>query len=138
LLLGQRKLKAMSVKRAVIKFDSQIIIGNVNKTSKAKGLALEKYLDMVRRMEASFEGFSVKNIPRMDNEHANILAKSVAQGLPLPSDVLFEILKAPSVKLMEKAILTVSPTHCEDWRIEIVTFLLGSYPIDDEVYVKMM
>jgi hypothetical protein len=78
LLLGQRKLKAMSVKRAVNKFDSQIIIGHVNKTSKAKGLALEKYLDMVRRMEASFEGFSVKNIPRMDNEHADILAKSVA------------------------------------------------------------
>jgi hypothetical protein len=35
-------------------------------------------------MEASFEGFSVKNILRLDNEHADILAKSVAQGLPLP------------------------------------------------------
>jgi hypothetical protein len=30
---------------------------------------------MVRIMEASFEGFSVKNIPRLDNEHTNILAK---------------------------------------------------------------
>jgi hypothetical protein len=45
---------------------------------------LEKYLDIVQRMEASFEGFSVKNIPRGDNEQADLLAKSAAQGLPLP------------------------------------------------------
>jgi hypothetical protein len=31
-------------------------------------------------MEASFEGFSINNIPRLDNEHADILAKSAAQG----------------------------------------------------------
>jgi hypothetical protein len=27
-------------------------------------------------LEASFEGFSVKNIPRGENEHADLLAKS--------------------------------------------------------------
>jgi hypothetical protein len=35
-------------------------------------------------MEASFEGFLVKNIPRGDNEQADLLAKFAAQGLPLP------------------------------------------------------
>jgi hypothetical protein len=74
-------------------------------------------------LEASFEGFSVKNIPRGENEHADILAKSVAQGLPLPSEVFFETIKAPSVELMERAVLTISPVHSEDWRTEIVSFL---------------
>jgi hypothetical protein len=67
-------------------------------------------------MEASFEGFSMKNIPRGDNEQADLLAKSAAQGLPLPSEVFFETLKAPSVELMEQAVLTISHVHCEDWR----------------------
>jgi hypothetical protein len=53
-------------------------------SSKVKNLGLEKYFDMVRRMEPSFEGFSVKNIPRLDNEHVDMLAKSAAQGLLLP------------------------------------------------------
>jgi hypothetical protein len=44
-------------------------------------------------MEASFEGFSVKNIPRGDNEQADLLAKSVAQGLPLPPEVFLKPLK---------------------------------------------
>jgi hypothetical protein len=89
-------------------------------------------------MEASFEGFSVKNIPRGENEQAALLAKSEAHGLPLPSKVFFETLKAPSVKLMERAVLTISPVHNEDWRTEIVSFLQGNYPSDDEAYIKRM
>jgi hypothetical protein len=56
----------------------------VDKSSKARDPKLEKYLDAVRRLEASFEGFSVKNIPRGENEHVDFLAKSAAQGLPYP------------------------------------------------------
>jgi ribonuclease HI len=58
LLLGLRKLKAMGIRR--VKSDSQVISGHVDKSSKAKDPKLEKYLDAVRRMEASFEGFSIK------------------------------------------------------------------------------
>jgi ribonuclease HI len=64
LLLGLRKLKAMGIRRAILKTDSQVISGHVDKSIKARDLKFEKYLDTVRRLEASFEGFSVKNIPR--------------------------------------------------------------------------
>jgi hypothetical protein len=97
-----------------------------------------KYLDAVWRLEASFEGFSVKNIPRGENEHADLLAKSAAQGLPIPSEVFFETIKAPSVELMERAILNISPVHSEDWRTEIISFLQGNCLSDDEVYNKRM
>jgi ribonuclease HI len=115
-LLGLRKLRAMGIRRAMLKSDSQVIIGQVDKSSKARDSKLEKYLDMVQRMEASFEGFSVKNISRGDNEQADLLAKSAAQGLPLPIEVFFETLKAPSVELKERAVLTISHVHSEDWR----------------------
>jgi hypothetical protein len=59
LLLGLRKLKAMGIRRAILKTDSQVISGHVDKSSKARDPKLEKYLDAVRRSEASFEGFSV-------------------------------------------------------------------------------
>jgi hypothetical protein len=58
-------------------------------------------------MESSFEGFSVKNILWLDNEHVDMLAKFAAQGLPLPPKVFFEILKVPLVELMERAIFAV-------------------------------
>jgi hypothetical protein len=61
-----------------------------------------------------------------------------AQGLPLPLEVFFETIKARSVELMERAMLTISPVHSEDWRTEIVSFLQGNYLSDDEVYNKRM
>jgi ribonuclease HI len=123
LLLGLRKLRAMGIRRAILKTDSQVIASHVDKSSRARDPKLEKYLDAVRRLEASFEGFSVKSIPRGENEHADLLAKSAAQGLPLPSEVFFKTIKAPSVDLMERAVLTISPVHSEDWRTEIISFL---------------
>jgi ribonuclease HI len=57
LLLGLRKLRAMGIRRAVLKSDSQVITGHVHKSGKARDPKLEKYIDTVRRMEASFEGF---------------------------------------------------------------------------------
>jgi ribonuclease HI len=88
--LGLRKLRAMGIRRVILKTDSQVIAGHVDKSSRARDPKLEKYLDAVRRLEASFEGFSVKNIPRGENEHADLLAKSAAQGLPLPSEVFLK------------------------------------------------
>jgi ribonuclease HI len=60
LMLGLHKLKAMGIRRVILKTDSQVISGHVYKSSKARDPKLEKYLDTVRRLEASFEGFSVK------------------------------------------------------------------------------
>jgi ribonuclease HI len=138
LLLGLQKLKAMGIRRTILKTDLQVISGHVDKSSKARDPKLEKYLDAVRRLEASFEGFSIKNIPRGENEHADLLAKSAAQGLPLPSEVFFETIKAPSIELKERAVLTISPIHSEDWRTEIISFLEGNCLSDDEAYNKRM
>jgi hypothetical protein len=52
--------------------------------------------------------------------------------------VLFETIKAPSDELMERAVLTISPVHSEDWRTEIVSFLQGNCLSDGEVYSKRM
>jgi ribonuclease HI len=122
LLLCLRKLEAMGIRRAILKTDSQVISGHIDKSCKARDPKLEKYLDTVRRLEASFEGFSVKNIPRGENEHADLLAKSAAQGLPLPSEVFFETIKVSLVVLMERPVLTISHVHSEDWRTEIIFF----------------
>jgi hypothetical protein len=126
----------MGIRRAVLKTDSQVISGHVDKSCKARDPKLEKYFDTVRRPEASFEVFSVKNIPRGENEHADLLAKSAAQGLPLPSEVFFETIEAPSVDLIERAVLNICPIYSEDWRTEIMSFLQGNFLSDDEAYHK--
>jgi hypothetical protein len=40
--LGPRKLKAMGIRRAILKTDSQVISGHVDKSGKARDPKLEK------------------------------------------------------------------------------------------------
>ena len=42
LLLGLRKLNAMGIRRVILKSDSQVITGHIDKSSKARNLKLEK------------------------------------------------------------------------------------------------
>jgi ribonuclease HI len=57
LLLGLRKLKAMGIRRAILKTNSQVISDHVDKSSKTRDLKLEKYLDAVRRLKAFLRDF---------------------------------------------------------------------------------
>jgi ribonuclease HI len=83
-LLGLRKAKAMGIQRLVIKTDSQIVAGHIEKDYKARDPELARYLQFLRDQEKHFEGFTVKNISRNDNSDADELAKAAAQNTNLP------------------------------------------------------
>jgi len=93
LLLGLRKARALGARRLTIRFDSELITGQINKSNRALKLELAKYLAAMRSMEKYFLGFSIHNFSRTKNKQADQLAKVVAQFDPLPLDVFFETLK---------------------------------------------
>jgi hypothetical protein len=96
----------------------------------------------LRNIWIQFEGLKLlskgflSGIFHEENEHADLLAKSAAQGLPLPSEVFFETIKAPSVELLERVVLNISHVHSEDWRTKIISFLQGNRLSDNEAYNK--
>jgi hypothetical protein len=42
----------MGIRRAILKSDSQVITGHINKSRRARDPKLKKYLDTVQKMEA--------------------------------------------------------------------------------------
>jgi hypothetical protein len=99
---------------------------------------MQKYLEAIRRLESSFEGFTVKKIQRVENEETDALAKAASQGTPLPPEVFFEVLRAPSVELQERVVLSISPVSSEDWRSEIIAYLCDEHHSDDEAWSTRM
>ena len=77
-LLGLRKVRAMGIQRLIIKIDSQVVAGHIEKDYKARDLELVKYLQFLRDQEKYFKGFTVKNISRIDNLDANEIVKAAA------------------------------------------------------------
>ena len=78
MLLGLWKLRALRIRRCIIKSDSQVIVGHIEKNFVAKEPKLVRYLVAIRRMEKHFTGFSLHHIPRNENAEADELAKAAA------------------------------------------------------------
>jgi ribonuclease HI len=139
IILGLRKLRALGVTTCIIKTDSKVVAGQVEKEYSAKDPALMQYLTAVRSLERQFKGFTLQHVDRAKNEEADALAKAVARGEPLPSDVFYHVIGTPAVCSPEGLQITndseghriVNLIMTEDWRAPITLFLQGYYHPSD-------
>jgi ribonuclease HI len=100
-ILGLRKLRALGVTTCIIRTDSKVVVGQVEKDYAAKDLALMQYLTVVRSLERQFKGFTLKHVDRAKNKEADALAKAAARGEALPFDVFYHVIGTPAVRSPE-------------------------------------
>ena len=85
LLVGMTMVQKMGGKTVEIFSDSRLVVGQVKGELEAKDVRMQKYLNQVRRFQSGFKSFTLLQIPRSRNTHANslaTLATSLAQSLP--------------------------------------------------------
>ena len=96
LILGLNKARALGARTLLVKTDSQVIAGQVEKEYMARELELVKYLDTVRALELKLQGFTLQYIPRAENVEADKLAKGAANNLPMPNGAFYQVLQVPA------------------------------------------
>jgi len=136
LILGLNKAKASGAKTLLIKIDSQVVAGQVEKEYLAHNPELARYLAVVRGLKRRFKGFTLQYIPRAENYEADELAKAAANNTPLPEGTFYQIVAAPGTESLPKAFRPVLLTEGEDWRQAIVDSLKGKTATDDEALTK--
>ncbi|XP_075633644.1 uncharacterized protein LOC142606130 [Castanea sativa] len=85
LLAGMTMVQKMGGKNVEIFLDSRLTVGQVEGELEARDLRMQKYLSQVRRLQSNFESFTLVQIPRNKNTHADslaTLATSLTQSLP--------------------------------------------------------
>jgi ribonuclease HI len=134
-ILGLRKLKTLGVATCIIKTDSKVVAGDIEKDYSAKDPALLQYLSAVRSLEKQFKGFTLQHVDLSRNEEADALAKAAARGEALPSDVFYHVIGTPAVRNLEGLQITtnaeghriVNLIMAEDWKAPITLILQGYY-----------
>jgi ribonuclease HI len=101
-------------KNLVLKIDSQIVAGQVEKEYTTREPELCRYLEVVRGLERRFKGFTLKYISQAKNREADELAKAAANNSPLPVDIFYQVLHTLVIKGLTKAFLEVLLTKFED------------------------
>lgn len=78
-------VKKLEDEAVEIFFDSRLVVGKINGDFESRDQWMQGYLNKVRRLQSSFETFSIRQVPRSKNAHADslaTLATSSKQGLP--------------------------------------------------------
>jgi ribonuclease HI len=138
-ILGLRKLRALGVTTCIVRTDSKVVDGQVEKEYSATDHALMQYLTAVRSLEKQFKGFTLQHVDRARNKEADALAKAAAKGEALPSDMFYHVVGTPAVRNPEGLQITndaeghriVNLIMTEDWRAPITLYLQGHYHPSD-------
>jgi ribonuclease HI len=110
----------MGVQRCVLKTDSKVIAGQIEKECIARDETLERYLAAIQRMEGFFKEFIVQHIERAKNTEVDELAKAAARKAVLPPNAFFQVIEDPSMKTVEPEPRMTNVVQAEDWQAPIL------------------
>ena len=97
LLAGMVMVVRLGGKVLEVYSNSRLVVGQVNGEFKAREPRMQEYLDKVRHVQSCFNNFTLRQIPRGKNSHADSLAMlATSLGSNLPQVIIMEDLLAPS------------------------------------------
>ncbi|GJR44127.1 reverse transcriptase domain-containing protein [Tanacetum coccineum] len=122
LIAGLRIAEQMGVKNLQANVDSCLVANQVNGTYVAKEADMIHYLEKVKALTGGFKAFTIKQIPRSENQKADALSKIASTSFAhLSKQVLVEELKEKSINEVE--VLTVVEEERDTWRTPIYKYL---------------
>ncbi|GJY56359.1 reverse transcriptase domain-containing protein [Tanacetum coccineum] len=102
LLVRLRIARKMKVSGIEVKVDSKLVANQINGTYEATKESMIKYLAKAKEFISEFKTFSIENIPREDNQKADILSKLATVPFShLTKEILVEVLNERSTDAKE-------------------------------------
>ncbi|KAI5352151.1 hypothetical protein L3X38_005042 [Prunus dulcis] len=102
LLTGLRLAKELTIKRLAIYSDSQLITNQASSEYMAKHPGMIQYLDKVQGLLKEFPTFTIQQVPRAENTHADALASlGSALDTQFRCSIPVEHLDRPSIEEIE-------------------------------------
>ncbi|GJW63661.1 putative nucleotidyltransferase, ribonuclease H [Tanacetum coccineum] len=122
LLAGLRIARKMKVSSIEVKVDSKLVANQINGAYEATKESMIKYLAKAKEFISEFKTFSIENIPREDNQKADILSKLATVPFShLTKEILVEVLNERSTDAKE--VQTIMEEEGENWMTPIINYL---------------
>ncbi|GJX30791.1 reverse transcriptase domain-containing protein [Tanacetum coccineum] len=131
LLAGLRIARMMNVLRIEVKVDSKLVASQINGMYEASNGSMIKYLAKARKYISEFKTFSIENIPRGNNQKADVLSKLATVPFHhLTKEILVEVLNERSTEVQE--VQTIVEEEGDNWMTPIIKYLEeGIVPSDN-------
>ncbi|GJR18281.1 reverse transcriptase domain-containing protein [Tanacetum coccineum] len=131
LLAGLRIAKQMNVQRLEARVNSKLVVSQINGSYVSSSDNMMNYLAKAKEYIAYFKSFSIKNIPRNQNQKADVLSKLALVALNhLTKEVLVEVLNERSTE--RKEISTIVMEEGDNWMTPIIRCLEKGIWLEDK------
>ncbi|GKB71573.1 reverse transcriptase domain-containing protein, partial [Tanacetum coccineum] len=131
LLVGLRLAWKMKVHTLDVKVDSKLVACQMNEYFVTSNEGMEKYLAKAKKQASLFKKFSIKNIPRNQNQKADVLSKLASVTFNhLTKEILIEVLNAKYVDVQE--VSTIMEEEEDNWMTPIIKYLEEGTSLTDE------
>jgi len=133
---GLNAVKKLGGKAVEVFCDLRLIVGLVIEEFEAKDQRMQWYLSQVKQLQSNFEAFSIEQIPRSRNFHANSLATlATLLGEGLSRIIMVEDLVASSWD--SQVLVGVNVVHVgPSWMDLVVSFLRDGTLLEDRTEAK--
>ena len=127
-LAGLELARAVKASKVSIKSDSQLVVGQCTEEFEARDETMKKYQAAVRSRMTDFDEVTFQQIPRSENEKADVLAKLASSPTTeMDPTIHLEYLQTPTVK--KEHIMEIHQAPC--WMDPIIAFLEKGTLTDD-------
>ncbi|GJR84058.1 reverse transcriptase domain-containing protein [Tanacetum coccineum] len=122
LLAGLHIARRMNVLWIEVKVDSKLVASQVNGTYEANKGSMIKYRAKAKEYISEFKTFSIENIPRGNNQKADVLSKLATVPFHhLTKEILVEVLSERSTEVQE--VQTIVEEDGDNWITLIIKYL---------------
>lgn len=130
LLVGLRIAREMHIEALDVRVDSNLVASQINGEFTTYKESITKYLAKAKEYIDCFKHFKIKNIPRAQNQKADVLSKLASVAFNhLTKEILVEVLEKPSTE--EERINAIVEEEEENWMSPIFRCLKeGIWPED--------
>nr|AFU25705.1 gag-pol precursor [Castanea mollissima] len=136
LLAGAQMVRHLGGEVVELYCDSRLVFGQINGEFEVRDERMKKYLERVKGVLRLFKSFQVRQIPRGQNAHADLLAMlATSLGSKLPQTVMVKDLLTSSltgISVIEVHSICVGPSQMDS----IVTFLQHGVLPEDKVVAE--
>ena len=99
ILISLRIAQTLGVKNALVRSDSQLVIGQVKGDFEANEIRMQRYLKLVNQLVSNFDRVEFVEVPLDQNAESDVVARSaLADNQAKVTDWKLEELNSPSIK----------------------------------------
>ena len=130
LIAGLDLAKELNIKNIKVTSDSQLVVNQLNGTYQAKDSKMTTYLEVVKKKVKHFNEFSIVQVPRLENDHADALA-NLGSTIQIKNEITIPVVYMQWPAVWKQPEQSTNTIDTQSWMTPIIEYLLhGTLPED--------